>query len=127
MSLTPIRFRTNRDLEAVREALRRLLGCEGRASGEIEGDTFRLHPKPKRRSVPITLYGRIEPDRDGTLISAWPSPHWTTIIWVPVWVWFAVIVVHAPFWFVVLGIIVSLVSFVMEARRGYDLLREYVA
>jgi len=112
------------DLENAREAFRRMIASPDRATGHVEGDTFRLKPKPGRRAVPVTLYGRIEPDREGTLISAWPFPHWSIIIWFSVWAWFCIQLVHAPVWFIALGLIVGIVSFVVDARRGYDLLRQ---
>jgi hypothetical protein len=110
--------------ESAREALRQLLASRGRATGEIEGDTFRLHPKPRRRGVPVTLYGRIVPDREGTMVSAWPFPHWLIILWFPIWAWFCIQLVHAPTWFIILGFVAGIVSFVVETRRGYDLLRQ---
>src|SRR6478672_1935519 len=113
---------TRKDSESVREALRRLIAGDGRARGEINGDRFRLRPRPRRKSVPVTLYGRIIPDRDGTVVSVWPFPHWATILWFPVWAWFGFALAHVPLWFVVLGFIVGIFSFVVETRRAYDLL-----
>ena len=118
---------TSKDSEGVREALRRLIASQDRASGQIDGDTFRLRPKPRRRGVAVTLYGRILPDRDGSLVSVWSLPHWAIIIWFPVWAWFCLYLVHAPIWFLVLGFIGGIVSFIVETRRGYSLLRENVA
>ncbi len=111
------------DLESAREALRRVIAGSGRATGHVESDTFRLNPKPGRRGVPVTLYGRIQPDREGALVSAWPFPHWAMILWFPVWTWFCLQLVHAPLWLITLGFIAGIVSFVVETRRGYELLR----
>jgi len=112
------------DLENAREALRKLIESPDRATGRVEGGIFRLKPKPGRRGVPVTLYGRIEPDREGTLVSAWPFPHWAIILWFPIWAWLGIQLVHAPLWFIVLGFIAGIVSFIVETRRGYDLLRQ---
>jgi hypothetical protein len=118
-----LKVHTNLDFENAREALRRVIAESSHATGYVEGDTFRLNPKPARRGVPVTLYGRIEPDRDGTLVSVWPFPHWAMIFWFPVWTWFCLQLVHAPVWFITLGFIAGIISFVVETRRGYDLLR----
>jgi hypothetical protein len=118
------RMRIKRDSESVREALRRLVTTRERATGQIDSDTFRLRPKPTRHGVPVTLYGRIAPDRDGTLILAWAFPHWAMILWIPIWCWFCIRLVHAPLWFIILGLVVCIISFVVETRRGYDLLRQ---
>ena len=118
---------TSKDSESVREALRRLIASHDRASGHIDGDTFRLRPKPGRRGVAVTLHGRILPDRGGSLVSVWSLPHWVIIIWFPVWAWFCLRLVHAPIWFLVLGFLGGIVSFIVETRRGYDLLRDNVA
>ncbi len=115
---------TKKDAESVREALRRLIADRDRAKGSIAGDTFCLNPKPRRKGVPVTLRGRIVPEREGTLVSAWPFPHWMMIAWIPIWCWFCLQLVHAPMWFIILGLVVCAVSFVIETRRGYDLLRE---
>jgi hypothetical protein len=77
-----LQIHTSKDSEGVREALRRLVADHDRASGHIDGDTFRLYPKPRRRGVPVTLYGRILPDADGSLLRAWPIPHWMMIVWI---------------------------------------------
>ena len=118
---------TSKDSEGVREALRRLVAGRDRASGQIDGDTFRLYPKPMRRGTPVTFYGRIAPDRDGSLIRVWSVPHWGIVIIFPIWVWFGRQLVHAAWWFIILGLVVCIVSFIVETRRGYDLLRENVA
>jgi hypothetical protein len=118
---------TSKDSEGVREALRRLVSGSDRASGQIDGDTFRLYPKPRRRGTPVTFYGRIAPDRDGSLIRVWSVPHWGIVIFFPIWVWFGRQLVHADWWFIILGLVVCIVSFIVETRRGYDLLRENVA
>jgi hypothetical protein len=122
-----LQLHTRKDSEGVREGLRRLIAGDGRARGQINGDTFRLRPRSRRKSVSVTLYGRITPDRDGTLVSAWPFPHWAIILWFPVWALFCFAFVHAPIWFVVLGFIGGIFSFVIETRKAYDLLRENVA
>lgn len=119
-----LQLHTRKDPEGVREALRRLIAGDGRARGEVNGDTFRLRPRQRRKSVPITLYGRITPDRDGTLVSAWPFPHWAMILWFPVWTWLCFALAHVPVWFVVLGFMVAIFSFIIETRKAYDLLRE---
>jgi hypothetical protein len=118
---------TKKDAEAVREVLHRLISDRDRANGSIAGDTFRLHPKPRRKGVPVTLRGRIVPEREGTLVSAWPFPHWMMIAWFPIWCWFGLQLVHAPTWFIMLGLVVCTISFIIETRRGYDLLREIAA
>src|SRR6185369_615413 len=69
------RIHTKMDIEGTREAFRRLVASRDRATGQVEGDKFRLHPKPRRRGVPVTIYGRIAPDREGTVIAAWSFPH----------------------------------------------------
>ncbi len=121
------RMHTKKDSESAREALRRLVTTRERATGLVESDTFRLRPKPRRRGVPVTLYGRILPDREGTLISAWSFPHWAMILCIPIWCWFGIQLVHAPLWFIILGLVGCVISFVVETRRGYDLLRENLA
>jgi len=118
-----LNIHTKKDIESVREALRRLITNGDLAKGSINGDTFRLHPKPRRRGVPVTLCGRLVAEPDGTLVSAWPFPHWMMLAWIPVWCWFGLQLVHAPMWFIILGLIVSAVSFVLETRRGYELLK----
>jgi hypothetical protein len=117
-------MRTRKDSESVREALRRLIATRERATGHVESDTFRLYPKPRRRGVPVTLYGRIHSDRDGTLVSAWTFPHWAMFLWIPIWCWFCIQLVRAPLWFLVLGVVGGVISFIIETRRGYDLLRQ---
>jgi hypothetical protein len=117
---------TSKDAEGVREALRRLVAGSDRAQGQIDGNTFRLYPKPTRRGTPVTFYGRISPDRDGSLIRVWSVPHWGTVIFFPIWVWFGRKLVLADWWFIILGFVVCIVSFIVETRRGYDLLRENV-
>jgi hypothetical protein len=112
------------DIEGTREAFRRLVASRDRATGQVEGDRFRLHPKPRRRGVPVTIYGRIAPDREGTVIAAWSFPHRGMILWIPVWIWFGLQLVHAPMWFIILGLVVCIISFIVETRRGYDLLRQ---
>jgi hypothetical protein len=121
-----LRVHTQMSPEQARFALHNLVASGERATGQIGADTFRLHPKPRRRGVPVTLRGRLVPETGGTLISVWPFPHWLMLLWFPVWAWFCVQLVHAP-WFVLLGFIVCVVSFVDETRRGYDLLRQTYA
>jgi hypothetical protein len=120
-------IRTSKDSEGVREALRQLVAGTDRARGHIDGDTFRLRPEPMRRGTPVTFYGRILPDRDGSLIRVWSVPHWPVVAFFPIWVWFCRQFVHAPWWFIILGLVACIVSFIIETRRGYDLLREDVA
>lgn len=115
---------TRKDTERVRDVLRQLVTDSDRASGKINGNTFCLYPKPMRRGTPVILYGRISPDRDGSLIRVWPFPHWSIAIFVPIWAWFGRQRVHAPWWFVLLGLAVCIVSFIIETRRGCLLLRE---
>ena len=118
------RMHIKRDTEIVREALRRLIATRERATGHVELDTFTLYPKPGRRGVQVILYGRVLPDRDGTLVSAWPFPHWSMILWIPIMFWFGIQLVHAPLWFIILGLVACIISFVVETRRAYDLLRQ---
>jgi hypothetical protein len=118
---------TNKDSESVRGALRRLIAGNNCASGQINGDTFRLYPKTRRHGTPVTFYGRIMPDRDGSLIRVWSVPHWSIVIFFPIWVWFGRQLVHAPWWFIILGLVVCIISFIFETRRDYGLLRENVA
>lgn len=113
--------------DQARLALHDLVVGGERATGQIDGDTFQLHPKPRRRGVPTTLRGRLAPERGGTLISAWPFPHWLMLLWFPVWAWFGIQLVHAPTWVIALGFIGGVVSFVDETLRGYDLLRQTYA
>jgi hypothetical protein len=122
-----LRVHTKMTPDQARFALQDLVASGERATGQIDGDKFRLHPKPRRRRVPVTLRGRLAPESGGTRISAWSFPHWLMILWFPVWAWFGIELVHAPTWFVVLGFLVGVVSFVDETRRGYDLLRQTYA
>jgi hypothetical protein len=118
---------TNKDSEGVREALRPLVDDNDRIKGGyIDGDTFRLYPKSLSRNTPVIFYGRIVPDKDGSLIRVWSVPHWSIIIFFPIWVWFGRQEVHAPCWFIVAGFVVCIVGFVIETRRGYSLLRENI-
>ncbi len=119
-----LKVHTTRDLENVCEGLRRLFIGHDRADGHVQGNAFRLNPRPSRRGVPVTLYGRIEADLQGTLISAWPFPHWLMILWFPLWVLLGIWLVQSSMWFIALGFLAGVVSFVLEVRRGYDLLRE---
>jgi hypothetical protein len=118
---------TKLSVSEAREAMIRLADDSSRASGKIDGDTFRLHPKPRRRGTPVTFYGRFLSDRDGTLIRVWSVPHWAIVIFFPIWVWFGRQQVHAPWWFVILGLVACIASFIFETRRGYDLLRQTYA
>ena len=118
-----LKVHTTMDPEKAREALRRVIASTDRAKGHVEGDTFRLHLKLWRRGFPVTLYGRIESDGEGSLVSAWSFPHWAIILWFPVWAWFCIQMVHAQMWFIALGFIGGIVGFVDQTRRGYDLLR----
>ena len=122
-----LRVHTKMTPDEARFALHDLVADGERATGQIEGDIFRLHPKPRRRGDPVTLRGRLAPEADGSLISVWPSPHWLMLVWFPIWAWFGLQLVHAPMWFIMLGFLVGVVSFVDETRRGYDLLRHTYA
>jgi hypothetical protein len=122
-----LRVHTTLSPDQARFALHDLVAKGERATGHIDADTFRLHPKPRRRGVPVTLHGRLVPESGGTLISAWPFPHWLMLLWFPVWAWFGIQLVHAPMWFIVLGFLVGVVSFVDETGRAYDLLRQTYA
>jgi hypothetical protein len=117
---------TSKDPESVREALRRLVAGNDRASGQIDGDAFRLYPKPMRRNTPVTFYGRITPEIGGSLIRIWAVPHWSIVVFFPIWVLFGWRLVRAPWWFIVLGLVVCTISFFVETQRGYVLLREHV-
>jgi hypothetical protein len=115
------------DADSVREALQRLVARHDCDSGHVEGAIFRLCPKSGRYGLPITLYGRIVSDHEGTLISVWSYPHWTVFPWIPLWVWFCIRFIRAPMWFIIGGIVLCILSFFIQTRRGYDLLRENVA
>ena len=117
---------SNKDSEGVREALRRLVADNDRATMQINGNTFSLYPKPTRSGVPIKFYGCIVQDRDGSLIQVWSLPHWSLVIFFPFWVLLCWQLLHAPLWFIIMGLIVGVISFIVETRRGYGLLREYV-
>lgn len=121
-----LRIRTKMTPDQARIVLQDLVASGERATGFIDGDTFRIHPKSHRRSVPVTLRGWLTPEAGGTLICAWPFPHWLMLLWFPVWAWFCIQLVHAP-WFVLVGFILGVVSFIIETQRSYDLLRQIYA
>jgi hypothetical protein len=122
-----LRIHTKMTPDQARFALDDLMSSGECATGQIDDDIFRLYPKPRRRGVPVTLRGRFTPERGGTVISVWPFPHWLMLLWFPFWAWFGIQLVHAPMWFIVLGFLACIVSFVDETRRGYDLLRQTYA
>jgi FAD/FMN-containing dehydrogenase len=121
------KIHTKMSASEAREALIRLAADSSLATGTIASDTFRLYPKPMRRGTPVTFYGRILADRDGTLIRVWSVPHWAIVIFFPIWVWFGRQEVHAPWWFVIVGLVGCIISFLYETHRGYDLLRQTYA
>jgi hypothetical protein len=110
--------------DQARFAIHDLMVRGDRATGQIDGDTFRLRPKRRRRSIPVTLYGRILPEPGGTLVLVWPFPHWLIFLWFPIWAWFGIQLVHAPDWFIVLGFLACIAGFIGETYRGYVLLRQ---
>jgi len=122
-----IQIYTKMSAGEAREALVRLAADRSRATGKIGGHTFRLHPKPRRHGVPVTLYGRMAADADGTVVSAWPFPRWVMILWFPICVWFCLQFVRAGVWFSIFGLVAFIVGFCVETRRSYDLLRQTYA
>jgi peptidoglycan/LPS O-acetylase OafA/YrhL len=121
-----LKVHTTRDLEAAREALRTVIAAKDRATGHVKGDTFWLNLKALgRSSTSVTLFGRIEPDRDGTLVSAWPLPYGAIfLLWLP---FLATFVLHDDsdaLGMLLLLFMAAMISIVVEIWRGYDLLRQ---
>ena len=117
-------IRTNVNAECVRDGLCRLIESADCEAGYVEADRFRLVPKTGRRGVRVAFYGRIIPESDGTLVSAWALPHWTVVFSALIWCGVGIPLAHAPLWLIAFGLVALTVGFIVEARRGYDLLRE---
>jgi len=99
-------------------------GHQVRILPHFVGSKFRLKTEPLRRGIPVVLHGSIVPDTGGSLVTVWPLPHWSMVVWLPIWCWFAIALVKAPLWFVAVGIVVGVVSFLVEVYRAYAVIRK---
>ena len=95
----------------------------GVSAGTIADDSFRLQFQSGRRTFPVTLHGRILPATEGTMVSVWAFPHWFMFLWFPIWTWLLLRTDSTAWWFAVVALVGSVISYFVEVTKSYALLR----
>jgi hypothetical protein len=120
------RFHTTRSPDEARFLLHDLVS-RGDLVGDIEGDYFHLQSRPQRRAFPLVLYLSVIPKAGGTIVTMWPFPHWSMLVWFPICTLFALSFIRDSLWFVALAFVLCIAKFITQTCRYYALLRRTYA
>ena len=119
-----LRFQSSLPADRLVAVLGDLLARRERVTGRIKGRSFTMEPVSGPYSVPVTVRGHVDEEGSGAVIIARIAPHWIMIVGFIAWAWVLIEYVRAPLWFLGLGFVVCMISFVKQKQKVYDFLRE---
>ena len=108
-------FHAAHSRDRIRERLRARLAADPSFSGSVGVGSFRVVVASDSQQAEVVLRGFLIPDDGGTRVLVSPEPTWGLLLSLPIWALAALFMEASP-WFIVLGISVSVGTFVWHAR-----------